>query len=695
MLANRPFTHHFFFNFSSSVMTWGLFVGIGALLLLSGTLQAQTEEQSTGELLENFFRDNESASESDAQMYLELLDQYKSRPINLNKVTKDGLMDLRFLNELLIDQFIAYRTQFGPFLNAMELQAIPEWDVSDIKRLLAFAQVETNLDTRNVNLLRGLYEGNNELLVRWGHPTPFAYAGKSEGSGNGWGLRYKHTFDNRLRFGFTAESDPGEAVFKGSNKNGFDFYSAHLFVQNPNKWVKTVALGDYSARFGQGLLLQTGFAPGKSAETVAIARGGRKINAYGAFGESYFFRGVATTLSLGKHVELTVLYSNRRRDGNVQLPDTSSSLFTESTFTSLQTSGLHRTPSEISDERSLRENIGGVSGTYVGKNGQISANGLYIVYDKAWSPSEAAYRRYAFRGKSLSAVSVDYNYRYRNWLLFGETARSDNGGVASVNGLLLSPDRHVTLSAVHRSLAANYQSIYGNPFAEVSGASNEKGMYVGADIRWIRRIQINVYADVWKHPWLRFGVSAPSQGHEYLARVFWTKSKTFSAYLLYQSETKEVDKTIEGVTGLIENRRERVRLHATYKASTALEFRSRIEWTTVTPKGYARAQGFIAYQEVVCKPPGSPISGSFRYAIYDTDNYDTRVYAYENDLFAAVSIPAFSGRGTRYYINLSWRVNKWLRLEGRLEQTLQTRAITTSGAVGDRTFFKLQARMGF
>jgi hypothetical protein len=692
MLANHPITHHFY----SNLQIWAKsFVLLSIWALVPTLLHAQTDEQTSGELLENFFRDNESATESDAQLYLEMLDQYKSHPINLNKVTKEGLMDLRFLNELQVDQFIAYRDQFGPFLNALELQAIPDWDVSDIRRLMAFSKVESGLDNRNVNILNGFYKGDNEVLIRYGYPTPFTFADRSEGPGNAWAIRVKHSFDNRLRFGFTAESDPGEAIFKGSNKHGFDFYSAHLFFQNVNRVVKTVAIGDYSARFGQGLLLQTGFAAGKSAETVSIARGGRKLNAYGAFGETYFFRGVATTLSLGKHVEITALFSSRLRDGNVQLPDTLNQEDLEIRFTSLQSSGLHRTTSEIEDEKSLKENVGGVSGSYIWKSGQVSVNGLYIGYDKPWSPSELAYRRYAFRGKSLTAFSVDYNWRYRNWLAFGETARSDNGGVATVNGLLLSPDRHVTLSAVHRSLAPDYQSIYGNPFAEVSGSSNEKGLYMGADIRWIRRVQINVYADVWRHPWLRFGVGAPSQGHEYLARVFWTKSKTFSAYVLFQTETKESDTNIEGQTGLIENQRNRIRLHATYKVSPGLELRSRIEWTTVKPGSLARTQGFIAYQEAVCKPPGSPVSGSFRYAIYDTDNYDTRVYAYENDLFSAVSIPAFSGRGTRYYFNLTWRVNTWLRLETRFEQTLQTRSVTSSGVVGDRTFLKFQARMNF
>jgi hypothetical protein len=662
-------------------------------LLLPCLLKGQQEEQMNQEILENFFRDNEQATESDAQMLIEYLENMRNTPLDLNKISREELYSLHVINQLQIEQFFNYRDQFGPFLNAFELQAIPGLELSDIRRLLVFTKVGGGMDKRNTSLVKGLWQGDNELLIRYGRQDPYLFNSVTEGSPDALAIRYRHSFDNRIRFGFTAEKDAGEALFKGSNRHGFDFYSGHLFIQNANKTVRALALGDFSARFGQGLLLQTGFAPGKSAETVSIARGGRKINHYAAFGESFFFRGAATTLALHKNLELTLLYSSRQRDGNVLLPDTTDQEFDEIAFSALQTSGLHRTNAEIQDEGSIKENVGGVNVNYVFKNGQIGLNGLYIHYDKPWTPSAAGYRRFVFQGQSLAATSLDYSWRRRNWFFFGETARSDNGAIASTNGVLLSADRHVTLTAVHRALPKDYQSIYANPVAEVTGAANEQGLYLGADIRWVRRWQINVYADVWRHPWLRFGVSSPSTGHEYLARVIWTKSKTFSAYALFQSETKERDSDLETFTGLVPQRRDRFRLHATYKVHSAVELRSRIEWTTFHVPSTDPTYGFIAYQEAVFKPLGFPVSGTFRYASYSTDNFDTRVFAYENDIFSAVSIPAFSGSGSRYYLNLQWRATPWLRFEGRVEQTIQNVVVTSTAFTGKTTFWKILARI--
>ncbi len=682
-------------------------------LLFGGLLapaEAQIQNVSTDELLENFFRDNDQASESDAQQFLENLENYRASPMNLNRATRDELLSLHLLNELTIENFLHYRDQFGPLLNIYELQSVPGLEVSDIRRLLEYAEVRTELDTRNVNIIKGFYQGEDELLLRWGHPDPPTYTNKVEGKPYAWAFRYKHSFDNRLRFGFTAENDPGEAFFSKSNRSGFDFYSAHLFAQNLNRTVKVIALGDYSARFGQGLILQTGFSAGKSAETTSVMRGGRKINAYAAFGESYFFRGAATTLAFGKHVEVTALYSDRHRDGNVTLPDSIDVDFPEVTFSSLQTTGLHRSASEIADERALHERVGGLSATYGWKSGEVSVNGLSIYYDKPWNPSVAAYRKFIFRGQQLTAASIDYNWRRRNWLLFGETARSDNGGIASVNGLLLSPDQHVTFSAVHRSLARDYQSIYAAPFAETSGGANENGLYLGADVRYLRRWQLNVYADVWRHPWLRFGVNAPSQGRDFLARLIWTKSRSFSVYALWQGETKERDSNVESILGLVENRRDRLRLHATYKVSPAVELRSRLEWSIYTIANTSQSKGFLAYQEAVVKPLSFPLTATVRYAIFDTDDYNSRIYAYENDLFSAISIPGFSGRGSRFYINLHWRVNHWLHLEARLEHTdklglTSNLPLAETGQLeeisntfidnGQKTFWKLQARINW
>jgi hypothetical protein len=54
-----------------------------------------------------------------------------------------------------------------------------------------------------------------------------------------------------------------------------------------------------------------------------------------------------------------------------------------------------------------------------------------------------------------------------------------------------------------------------------------------------------------------------------------------------------------------------------------------------------------------------------RYALFDTDDYDNRQYCYEQDVWLAYSLPAYYGKGSRYFVliqfNLTKKISLWLR----------------------------------
>ena len=96
----------------------------------------------------------------------------------------------------------------------------------------------------------------------------------------------------------TAEKDRGEEFFTGSNKQGFDFYSAHLFIKDYNRTIKAIAIGDYAVSFGQGLILYSGFGAGKSSYVMNIKRTVPGCcGTYTSVNESNFQRGLPTWAS--------------------------------------------------------------------------------------------------------------------------------------------------------------------------------------------------------------------------------------------------------------------------------------------------------------------------------------------------------------------------------------------------------------
>jgi hypothetical protein len=60
-----------------------------------------------------------------------------------------------------------------------------------------------------------------------------------------------------------------KSVVDFARKQGFDFMTGHLAIQNIGK-LKSLNIGDYQAQFGQGLTFWSGFGFGKTADAMNI-----------------------------------------------------------------------------------------------------------------------------------------------------------------------------------------------------------------------------------------------------------------------------------------------------------------------------------------------------------------------------------------------------------------------------------------
>jgi hypothetical protein len=58
-----------------------------------------------------------------------------------------------------------------------------------------------------------------------------------------------------------------------------------------------------------------------------------------------------------------------------------------------------------------------------------------------------------------------------------------------------------------------------------------------------------------------------------------------------------------------------------------------------------------------------------RYVLFDTDDYDTRQYMYENDVLLAFSMPAYFGLGVRKMIMVKYKINRHLSVWVRYAST--------------------------
>ena len=128
------------------------------------------------------------------------------------------------------------------------------------------------------------------------------------------------------------------------------------------------------------------------------------------------------------------------------------------------------------------------------------------------------------------------------------------------------------------------------------------------------------------------------------------------------------DEAVLQATGLIS--RESWRTQLNYKVSPAWTLRNRVELVWYKQGGAGVETGFLGLLDFLYKPLLKPWSGGFRLQYGETDGYNSRIYAYENDVMYSYSIPAFSGKGFRYYINVQLDAGKNWTFWGKWGQTL-------------------------
>jgi hypothetical protein len=256
--------------------------------------------------------------------------------------------------------------------------------------------------------------------------------------------------------------------------------------------------------------------------------------------------------------------------------------------------------------------------------------------------------------------------------LFGEAATTQSGYKAFVNGLLISTSALVDMSVVYRNLSPGYQSLYTSAFTENASPTNEKGLYTGITVKPSIQWRIDAFADFYEFPWLKYRVDAPTRGSDYLLQATYKPNKQVEIYSRYRIESKSINYNPEelALSPVIPKPRQNWRNQISYKINPAITLRNRTEMVWFDRKGEQSEEGFLTYFDCLIKPQLKKYSGSVRLLYFETDSYNSRLYAFENDVLYSFSIPVFYDKGYRYYINMNYDLSKKLTIWARWAQTI-------------------------
>lgn len=568
------------------------------------------------------------------ESYYDMLCDFEANPININTATRDELEAFPFLTSKDVEDISEYIYLHGPMKSLGELAMISDLDYYK-RRLLFYFTYAGEVRKRSFPTLKNIMKyGRHDLTGTVKIPFYTRTGDKDgyEGYQYKHSIRYDFTYGGNVRFGVLGAQDAGEPFFAGKNKLGYDFYSFYLVLKNLGR-VKALAVGRYRVRFGMGLVINNNFSFGKLSALSSLGRGGSNIRAHSSLSSGNYLQGAAATVNVMKGLDVSAFVSYRKFDATLNADD--------GTIATILSSGYHRTETEMAKKNNSSHTLAGGNVDYRIGGFHFGLTGIYVSLDKELKPkTEALYRRHYASGKNFYNVGVDYGYTGHGISFHGETATGGCNALATVNSLGLSLFDNLDLLVLQRFYSFRYYSLFAECFSEGGAVQNESGVYVGVNWRPFPGLDVMVYSDISYFAWPKYQASNSSRAFDNLLQTTYSYGDwTFSAR--YRCKMRERDN--ESKSALIFKNEHRGRLSALYDGGVwSSKTQADVSYTDYKDEsfGWMIGQNFSLNMENL-------FNATISSAYFDTDGYDSRVYAYERGMRYSFYSPAYYGNGIR------------------------------------------------
>ena len=652
-------------------------------------VQAQHTEQpwmSWDDFVQDYLDEVESDDELWNAAAIDRLENLRATPLQLNRATRQQLLDLPFVSEAQADSLLAWRERRRGFRGLGELQLVRGIDFLTRQRLSLFVRTDSLWLPPATTATQGkapatwrtmLTQGRAEVDNRFDLPLyrrrgyrPNADSTASRYLGGRWAhtLRLRYDYKRQLRYGLTMQKDAGEPAFR----RGFypyDYLSAYVCLQPAGRrW--QLALGDYELAAGEALLL----GRHDYAGAARLAQQPRRsepalLRPHTSADEARYFRGAAFVWQQGAW-RYAAFASWRKIDGRVNTDEGWTQI------TSLPTTGQHRTPSEVTARRQVGHGMGGLQVAWTHRRAQCALTAYAAHYEHMVNPSARYYNAYYFRGKRAAGASLSYRYTHSRWMLKGETALDHHLRLATSHLFSLKCGRRASWQVHHRYFAPRFVSLYGQAVRQGTRVANEHGVGTGLLLQASRKSQLRWWMDACRHhlPVYRANFSGAKQlettaeGKHQAARRWTLGWRT--RYTLQQ----------RGLTGYatvpVCYHTLRLRAAATYasrRASIHVQADGAHSRCRSGEAGWGgmcllRA-GLKWHKHWLLKALG---------AWFATTDGQTALYAYEPQLPGAGAFPSFRYHGCRAVALLQWQPCSWVSAAVRASSTVYFNRTTIS-----------------
>jgi len=565
---------------------------------------------------------------------LDQLQQMLQNPLNLNVANQQLLEPFFFLSDIQIQNLLFYLDENGPMVTIYELQAVEGFNAQTIQLMLPFVTI---LPIEKVNPVKGFQLLRMKIPVV-SRSESVQYVGSDQGV-------FARTLieSDRFKMGFSAEKDAGEPAFSSSipvTDHLSAFWQQKLKADRGH-WV----VGDYRFSFGQGLALSLGANMLRSGNPVAVRMRQQVLSGYASSDEWRYLRGAAAQINIAKRLSAVPFISYKQIDASLT-PDSTM-------IENILTSGYHRTPGELSRRHNINELMSGLTMVLNLSKLRLEGGSYYYRLSKPVAPASEPYQYYQFSGQELSNGWLAYTLALRKVMLFGETSFFDFKKGAFSQGLLWEPDNRLSLSVRYQYFALGYFAPYMAAGSRSSDPSGESNVYVGIVARPSRYVEINSYLMSYRFQWLHYQVDAPSTGNEGLVRLNLGAKQNFSQdiQIKFRRSEQNTPSDYDGQFSIVPVNQYNIRWQGVYSSSESWRFVTRFEYCHYNQQQVDEpSMGTMFFQDVCYRPVSNRWMLQCRFILFNTDDYNSRIYTYEPEVRYGYSVPALYGQGTRFIV---------------------------------------------
>ncbi|MCL2312584.1 MAG: hypothetical protein FWC41_08910, partial [Firmicutes bacterium] len=636
------------------------------LILLPATTLAQIDstfthiylENNLIEEIENFDIENES------DFMEELSEIYGTlEKININDLPPEVAFLILKMSDYQYYQLQKYIAENGFLVTIYELVSIEGFTIEYVQQLEPY--IITAAVKEQKRSFKSLFKRpKHKLLIRYAQILEQkAGYDKSRnthyvGTAQQYVFRYNFSTSEHITLGFAGKKNAGEEFFKGSQKQGFGFYSFHLQVKNIGI-LQSIIIGDYRLHFGQGMIMGSGFLNNSSGE---IRKTGAVQRPVTAMSQSIFLKGIALQLGTYKFSS-TFFFGHRFFDGNIVEIEPDIFAFEGA----ISNTGLHRTETELNKRNALFNRAYGAHFHAHLKSFKIGTQITRTEFSLSVLPSSRAYQYFDFSGKGFCNASIDYQVLIKHHILFGEFAASSTNGYGILQGTIFKVDPRVKLSALIRHFSKNFVAFDGKSYSKNSKLNNETGLLLTSEIVLSKRVNMVALFDMYQFHWLRYLIDKPLAHLDASLRLDIAIARNCALLIryTYKTQTKNFREDVI-YNQILETQQHRLRAILSCTFLQFLQLKSEI--SGICNKNTSKKEnlfGLLAYQDVSINISKIGLDFKLRFALFDTDTYDERLYAYENDLSYTFTISSYYYRGCKSYFIIKWKC-KQFEIQGKV-----------------------------